>query len=109
VAGLVARGQVYEADLEPAAGVEIRKQRPCVVVSPGALNAHLRQVVVAPLTSSHRPQPYRVPCQVAGVRGLVLFDQVRTLDQQQLLAYRGELSGRTMLAVLSELQVMFAP
>jgi mRNA interferase MazF len=60
VVGGIRRGEVFQVDLDPTRGGEIRKMRPCVVVSPDELNAHLRTFIVAPLTTGGHPYPYRM-------------------------------------------------
>src|SRR5438309_1532265 len=78
----VHRGEVFLIKLNPARGGEIRKTRPCVVVSPDELNAHLRTFIVAPLTTGGHPYPFRIPCRFAGRVGHVVLDQIRTVDQE---------------------------
>ncbi|MFA6111030.1 MAG: type II toxin-antitoxin system PemK/MazF family toxin, partial [Candidatus Latescibacterota bacterium] len=62
IAGAISRGDVYLVDLNPTRGTEIQKTRPCVIVSPDELNAHLRTFIVAPLTTGRHPYPFRIPC-----------------------------------------------
>ncbi len=108
-AGGIRRGEVYLVALDPTRGAEIRKTRPCVVVSPDELNQHLRTVVIAPLTSVTRPLPFRVTCTFQGRRGQVVTDQLRTVDRERLVRRLGRLSDETRLAVLAVLRDMFAP
>ena len=105
----VSRGEVYLVDLGPTRGAEIRKARPCVVVSPDELNTHLRTYIVAPLTSGRHTYPFRVACQFKGRRGHVVLDQIRTVDRERLIRRLGRISGKTVLRSLSVLQQMFAP
>lgn len=105
----VSRGEVYLVDLRPTRGAVIKKARPCVVVSPDELNAHLRTYIVAPLTSGRHAYPFRVACQFKGRRGHVVLDQIRTVDRDRLVGRLGRLSGKTILRTLSVLQQMFAP
>ncbi|MBV8199180.1 MAG: type II toxin-antitoxin system PemK/MazF family toxin, partial [Acidobacteria bacterium] len=88
---------------------EIRKTRPCLVVSPDEMNHHIRTVIVAPLTTRGRPYPSRVPCHFAGTEGLVVLDQLRTVDQSRLVKRLGPIADGTMAAVLATLGKMFAP
>lgn len=101
------RGRVFLVDLEPTRGSEIRKTRPCVVVSPDELNAHLRTFIVAPLTTGGHPYPFRLPCRFQGRPGFVVLDQLRTVDQQRLVRGLGRLSPATLTRVLAGLQEMF--
>lgn len=73
------RGEVWLTALDPTIGSEIQKTRPSLVVSPDEMNAHLRTVIVAPMTTGSRPAAFRVPITFGGKRGLVLLDQVRML------------------------------
>ena len=81
----VRRGDVFLIDLDPTRGSEIQKTRPCVVVSPDELNAHLRTVIVAPLTTGGQPYPFRVPCRFSNKSGHVVTDQLRTIDRERLV------------------------
>ena len=105
---MVARGDIWLAALDPAVGSEIRKTRPCVVVSPPELHDHLRTVIVAPMTTGSRPAPFRIPVTFGGKRGLILLDQIRTLDKARLVRRLGAASGNTLGATLSALQEVFA-
>ena len=105
----VGRGDLYLVTLDPTQGREIRKTRPCVVVSPDELNAHLATVIVAPLTTGSHPYPFRIPCRVAGKTGQVVLDQIRTVDRGRLVRRLGRLPPAALRAVLTVLQEMFAP
>jgi len=100
---------VFLVALDPTRGSEIRKTRPCVVVSPDELNVHLRTVIVAPLTTGGQKYPFRVPCRFAGKGGEVVVDQLRTVDHERLVRHLGRLSPPTFAHVLGTLQEMFAP
>ena len=104
----VKRGDVYLVDLSPTRG-RIRKTRPCIVVSPDELNAHLQTYIVAPLTSGGHRYPFRVPCRFGGKAGHVILDQIRTVDRERLVRRRGKLTATTLQKVLGVLQQMFAP
>ena len=109
VAEAVRRGDVCLITLSSTRGREIRKTRPCVVVSPDELNAHLRTFIVAPMTTGGHPYPFRVPCRFAGKVGHVVLDQLRAVDQERVLRPLGRLAAGTMARVLAVLQEMFAP
>jgi mRNA interferase MazF len=106
---LVRRGDVYLVELDPTRGVEIQKTRPCVVVSPDELNAHLRTVIVAPLTTAAHPYPFRVQCRFANKSGQIVTDQLRTVDRERLVRHLGRLAPATLARLLSVLQEMFYP
>lgn len=102
-------GEVWLAQLDPTMGSEIQKTRPCVVISPDDMNAHLRTVIVAPMTTGSRPAGFRVPLTFQGKQGLILLDQVRTLDGVRLVKRLGALRAPTLAAALRTLQAMFSP
>ena len=102
------RGEIWLVALDPTVGSEIRKSRPCVIVSPPELNQHLRMVIVAPLTSKGFAAPFRVPVSHAGTKGLIVLDQIRTVDKLRLVKRLGAVSAKTLSAVLVALQEAFA-
>ena len=85
-----------------------QKSRPCVVVSPAELNDNLRTVIVAPMTSKGRAAPFRVPVTHAGTKGLIVLDQLRTVDKARLAKKLGVVSAKTLTAALVTLQEVFA-
>ena len=101
-------GEIWLAQLDPTVGSEIQKTRPCVVVSPAEMDAHLRTVIVAPMTTGNRPAPFRIPVSFAGRDGLILLDQMRTLDKQRLVKHLGAVESRTLRATLTRLRDLFA-
>ncbi len=104
----VARFEVWLVNLDPTVGSEIRMTRPCVVVSPDEMNRHLRTAIVAPLTTAGMPYPSCVACRFQGRDGMVVIDQLRTVDQRRLVRRPGTLDVATAAAVLSTLQEVFA-
>jgi mRNA interferase MazF len=102
-------GDIWLAQLDPTVGSEIQKTRPCVVVSPDEMNAHLRTVIVAPMTSGSKPAGFRVPVTFQGTTGLLLLDQVRALDRVRLVKRLGALRPTTLALTRKILQAMFAP
>jgi mRNA interferase MazF len=105
---VVKRGEIWLVALDPTVGSEIRKSRPCVIVSPPELNQHLRTVIVAPLTSKGFAAPFRPSVTHAGTKGLVVLDQIRTVDKLRLVKRLGAVSAKTLSAVLAALQEVFA-
>ena len=103
------RFEVHLINLDPTVGSEIRKTRPCLVVSPDEINHNVRTVIVAPLTTRGQPYPTRVPCRFKGKHGQVVLDQIRTVDRSRLIKKLGKIDGKTAAAVLGVLQEMFAP
>ena len=102
------RGEVHLVSRDPTRGSEIRKTRPCLIVSPDELNRHLKTLIVAPMTSAGHPYPFRVACKFEGKLGFVVLDQVRTVDRERLVRCLGKLPGPAFEEVLSRLQEMFA-
>ena len=101
------RGDVHLVGLDPTLGSKIQKTRPCVVVSPDELNAHLRTVIVAPMTTGGRAYPWRIRCRFQNRSGYVVLDQLRTVDRERLVTRLGALSAQTLSEVLDGLQEMF--
>lgn len=104
----VSRGDVFLVALNPTRGPEIRKTRPCVIVSPDELNAHMGTFIVAPLTTGGHPYPFRVSCKFQGKDGFVVPDQLRTVDRERLVTRLGILPQATLFEILEVLQAMFA-
>jgi mRNA interferase MazF len=104
----IRRGHVFLVRLDPTLGSEIKKTRPCVVVSPDELNEHLRTVIVAPMTTGGRVYPWRPRCRFQGRAGFVALDQLRTVDVERLVKSLGHLDDGTVASVLERLQHMFA-
>lgn len=106
---MIRTGEIWLAQLDPTVGSEIQKTRPCVVVSPDEMNAHLRTVIVAPMTTGSRPAAFRIPLTFQGKQGLIVLDQIRTLDGVRLVKRLGALRSQTLATTLRTLQAMFAP
>lgn len=104
----VSRFEVYLVNLDPTVGSEIRKKRPCAVISPDEMNQHIRTVIVAPMTTKGQAYPTRVECRFRGKSGQVVLDQIRTVDKARLVKRLGRLDRRTAERVLSVLGEMFA-
>ncbi|MGQ0809729.1 MAG: type II toxin-antitoxin system PemK/MazF family toxin [Nitrospiraceae bacterium] len=102
-----ARGEIYLIELNPTRGSEIRKTRPCLIVSPDELNQHLRTVIVAPMTTEGQAYPWRVRCRFRERAGFVAIDQLRTVDTERLVRRLGRVAPGTLTAVLVVLQEMF--
>lgn len=105
---MASRGDVHLVRLDPTLGSEIRKTRPCVVVSPDELNQHLRTAIVAPMTTSGQAYPWRIPCRFQEQSGFVALDQLRTVDTERLVKRLGRLAPDTVRDVMHGVQEMFA-
>ena len=105
---MVKRGEVWLAALDPTVGSEIQKTRPCLVISPDELNAHLRTAIVAPMTTGSRPTPFRVAVRFKGKDGLILPDQMRTIDKARLIKRLGRVDNATLRTTLMVIGEMYA-
>jgi mRNA interferase MazF len=108
VTAAVSRGDIWLVNLDPTIGSEIRKSRPCVVVSPPEMHDHLRTVLVAPMTTKSWAAPFRVPVSHGGKRGLILLDQLRAVDKARFARKLGAISAKTLANTLAILQEVFA-
>ena len=104
---MVTRGEIWLVNLDPTVGSEIKKSRPCVVVSPPEMHDHLRTLIVAPMTTKGWPAPFRVPVTHGGKKGLILLDQMRAIDKARLARKSGAISSKTLAGVLSVLREVF--
>jgi mRNA interferase MazF len=102
------RFDVYLVNLDPTIGSEIRKTRPCVVVSPDEMNGYLQTVMVAPMTTKGRDYPTRLPCIFEGKSGQIVLDQMRTVDRIRLVKRLGKLASPNAKQLIAVLQEMFA-
>jgi mRNA interferase MazF len=108
VTGRASQDEIWLINLDPTFGVEIRKSRPCLVVSPDEMNRFLRTVIVAPMTTTMRPYPTRLAVRFRGKSGQVALDQIRTVDNQRLIRRLGKLPAGTAGAVSAVLVEMFS-
>ncbi len=105
---VVSRFDVYLINLDPTIGSEIKKMRPCLIISPDEMNRWIATVIVAPMTTRGQPYPTRVACQFQGRDGQVVLDQIRTVDKSRLVRRLGTIDEPTQVAVLDTLAQMFA-
>ena len=101
------RGDVWLVGLDPTMGSEIRKSRPCVVLSPPELHDHLKTVIIAPMTSQGFNAPFRAPLKFQGTSGLLVLDQIRSVDKLRLVKKLGTVHATTLKNALQTLQEMF--
>ena len=102
------RFEVYLINLDPTIGSEIKKTRPCVIISPNEMNIHISTVIIAPLTSRLRNYPTRVPCRVEGKQGQIVLDQIRTVDKSRLIKKITTLNKPIQSKIISKLIEMFS-
>lgn len=106
---VVKRFEVFWVNLDPTVGSEIQKTRPCLVISPDQMNLYINTVIVAPMTTKGKPYPTRVGCKFQGKQGMVILDQIRTVDKTRLVQKVGRLDTKTQAEVLRVLGELFAP
>ena len=106
---VVQRFDVFLVGLDPTIGSEIRKTRPCVVISPDDMNRWIATVIVAPMTTKGHSYPTRVLCTFEDNQGQIVLDQIRTVDKSRLVRGLGRLDVATQNQVLATLAEMFAP
>ncbi|MBI4625446.1 MAG: type II toxin-antitoxin system PemK/MazF family toxin [Verrucomicrobia bacterium] len=104
---VVQRFDVWLVVLDPTVGSEIRKTRPCLVISPDEMNAPIATVIIAPMTSTGRDYPTRVPCTCQRKAGQVVLDQIRTVDKTRLVKRLGQLNATASETVLDALAELF--
>ena len=100
---------VFLVNLDPTISSEIRKSRPCVIISPDEINRHIRTVIRAPMTTKGRTYPTRVPVRFSSKNGQVMLDQIRTIDKSRLMKPLGKLNKKQSDSILSVLGELFAP
>jgi len=103
----VNRFEVFLVSLDPTIGHEIKKTRPCTVISPDEMNHHIGTVIIAPMTTKGRDYPTRVQCTFQGVEGQIVLDQIRTVDKARLVKKLGRLSPTAADRLLNVLIEMF--
>jgi mRNA interferase MazF len=104
----VRRGEIWLARLDPTVGSEIQKTRPCVVISPPEMHDYLHTAIVSPMTTGNRPAPFRIPVRFARKNGLILLDQIRTIDKVRLVRRLGAVPPAVLTATLATLAEIFA-
>ena len=90
--------EVVLVNLDPTLGSEIKKTRPCVVISPNEINHHLKTVTIAPMTTKNRNYPTRIKVQHNNQLGWVVIDQIRTIDKQRIIRKLGHLNPSEITA-----------
>jgi mRNA interferase MazF len=106
---VIHRFDVFLVNLDPTVGSEIKKTRPCLIISPDEVNYHVRTVIIAPMSTKARDYPTRVACRFKGKDGQVVLDQIRTIDRARLVRRLGRLDQRTCETVLNVLLELFSP
>ncbi len=105
----VKRFEVYLVNLDPTVGSEIKKSRPCLVISPDEMNRFIATVIVAPMTTKGRDYPTRISCVFQGKQGQVILDQIRIVDKLRLVKRLGKVGLKIQMEVFSTLAEIFSP
>jgi mRNA interferase MazF len=105
---VVNRFDVYLINLDPTVGSEIKKTRPCLIISPDEMNRHIRTIIVAPMTTVDKEYPTRVRCTFKRKKGQIVLDQIRTIDKARLIKKLGTIGPKAQMDVISVLQQLFA-
>jgi len=108
MAMVVNRFDVFLVNLDPTIGSEIKKTRPCLIISPNQINHYISTVIVAPMTTKGQPYPTRVTCQFQGKEGQIVLDQIRTIDKIRLVKLLSQITTEEQKAVLDILAEIFA-
>ena len=103
----VERFDVFLVSLDPTVGHEIKKTRPCLVISPDEMNRFIGTVIVAPMTTKGKKYPTRITCSFQGIKGQIILDQIRTVDKNRLVKKLGCISNKAQNRTLDTLQEMF--
>lgn len=99
--------QIVLVNLDPTIGSEMKKTRPCVIISPDEMNQYLQTIVIAPMTSSSKPYPTRVPVTHNAKKGWVVLDQIRTIDRNRIIKVFEHLSIKEMISLKGVLKEIF--
>ncbi len=102
------RFDVYLVNLDPTVGHEIKKSRPCLIISPDELNRYISTIIVAPMTTKGRTYPTRIPCIFQDKKGQIILDQIRTVDKSRLLKRLGKIDIETQKEVFTVLANLFS-
>lgn len=105
---MFSRFDIYYVNLDPTVGNEIKKTRPCVIISPDEMNHNISTIIIAPVTSKIRNYPTRISVKIEGRTGQIVLDQIRTVDKARLISKIDRLNKPTQLKVLNVLQEMFS-
>ena len=108
MAVVASRFEVYLVRLNPTEGREIRKTRPCLIISPDEMNRYIDTVIIAPMTTRGRQYPTRIPVRFQRKNGQIVLDQIRTVDKTRLVKRLGKIDEAIAQKVLAVLNEMFA-
>ncbi|WP_295237569.1 type II toxin-antitoxin system PemK/MazF family toxin [Sediminibacterium sp.] len=99
--------QIVLVNLDPTIGSEMKKTRPCVIISPNEMNKYLQTIVVAPMTSTSKPYPTRIEIKHQKKKGWIVLDQIRTIDRNRIIKVAGILLSNEIEEVKSVIKETF--
>jgi len=104
----IKRFDIFLVNLDPTLGHEIKKTRPCLIISPDEMNCYISTVIVAPMTTKGRDYPTRIECTFQGKTGQIVLDQIRTIDKRRLVKKLDKINKKLQIEVIRVLQEMFS-
>lgn len=99
--------KVVLVNLDPTLGSEVKKTRPCLVISPDEMNKHLNTIIIAPITSSSKPYPTRIEIKGENTKGWVMIDQIRTIDKQRITKVSNSISENEIMEIKNVIKNTF--
>ena len=99
--------QLVVVNLDPTMGNEMKKTRPCVVISPDEMNRFLQTIVIAPVTSTSKTYPTRIPIKQGKTKGWVVLDQIRTIDRRRIVKAVGSLNAKEIIKLKGVMRETF--
>jgi mRNA interferase MazF len=99
--------QLVVVNLDPTMGNEMKKTRPCVVISPDEMNRFLQTIVIAPVTSTSKTYPTRIPIKQGKTKGWVVLDQIRTIDRRRIVKALGTLNAKEIIRLKGVMKETF--
>lgn len=103
---MVKQYEIYLLNLNPTIGSEIKKTRPCVVISPNEINDNLQTVIIAPMTSKVRNYPSRVEIEFQDKKGEIALDQIKTIDKMRIIKKLGKVNKKEIVNIKRVLKEM---
>ena len=103
----IKQNKVVLVNLDPTLGSEVKKTRPCLVISPDEMNKHLNTIIIAPITSSSKPYPTRIEIKGENTKGWVMIDQIRTIDKQRITKVFNSVSENEIMEIKNVIKNTF--
>ncbi len=103
----ISQYQIVLVNLDPTIGSEIKKTRPCLIISPNEMNKYLQTIVIAPITNSSKPYPTRVEIKHKKTKGWVVIDQIRTIDKKRVIKQLEIISEKEISKIKAIIQETF--